>query len=205
VTTYYALRDDSMGTYTDFFLADFAELRNAFVGWKRPAPERVSVERRNPFTGQAQMMPSWVPDPTDTEPVSPRAGATLGQRLTGLPSVLLKDVDIMKLADLAAVGLGKGATSDEWLLRFGNPPPLVSPEPDERGLLVELPADLVRALGTWSDAERKRVAEQWSEAILESVGDEWSAEDCVAILVDLKGLAAKAEGGTSGKRLYYWA
>jgi hypothetical protein len=194
-----------MGSYTDFFVTDLAGLRSAFVGWKRPAAEPVPVEQRNPFTGEMKTIPRWVPDPTDTEVVAPRPGETLGQRLEGFPSVALKNVDVMKLADLVAVGIGDGESPSDWIERLVNAPPLVSPDAERPVLLLELPAAFVRALVGWSAAERQSVAEQWAEAILASTGDEWSAEDCAAVIGDLAKLAAQADDAPGGKRLYYWA
>ena len=191
-----------MAHYTDFFVTDLSELRRAFVGWKRPAPERVQTERKNPFTGSIMMAPTWVADPSDTEIVQPLAGSTLGDRLASFPHLALNNVDMLKVADLMAIVLGDEAA--RWLDRLGNPPPLVPTEPSE-GFLAELPAPFVSTAVAWSDATRRDVAAKWSHAIAESTGDEWSEDDCVQILKDLSALATKAEGAASGKHLYYWA
>lgn len=191
-----------MAQYTDFFVTDLTGLKRAFLGWKRPAPERVEVERKNPFTGALMAVPTWVPDPSDTEAVQPLAGATLGQRLGSFPHLALNNVDMLKVADLMAIVLGDDA--DTWLDRLGNPPPLAPTEPTE-GFLAEVPAAFVSAAIAWSEASRQDVATKWSQAIAESTGDDWSADDCAQILKDLATLATRAEAGSNGKHLYYWA
>ena len=186
-----------MGTYTDFFLATPDDLRRAFVGWRRPLPQRVERQRLSLFTRKPMTMLSWVPDPADTPAPAPFPEVTLGARLGRFPVAPFKGLDPLSLGELVATALGE----DAWREGFADgsvPPPLVSPDADDSHFLAELPAAFVTAVAALTADDVARVADAWAQAALCG----WEAQDYADVLTELRALAAR--GLREGKGLYYW-
>ena len=79
-----------MGMLTDFFVASPDELRNVFSGWLPVADKPTMREFVNPFTGQSETTPRWLPA------IDPPEDVDLGSRLANygnLPLAQFKRVD----------------------------------------------------------------------------------------------------------------
>lgn len=189
-----------MALYADFFLATEEELRRAFVGWRRPAPERVERQRNNPFTGVPITLHVWAPDPTDHAAFEPYRGATLGERVGFLRPLAMNNIDPLLLGEWVAAVVGD-ETWKELLGDGSRPPPLVAPDDDDAITLIMLPPAFAENVARFNAEDFARVAEVWSCS-------DWTtdagldAEGCVGLLEELRRYIQS--WGGDGKRLYYY-
>lgn len=182
----------------ELFVGDVAEVRRAFVGWRRPLTVPTGEEVENPFTGKLERPTRRVPDPTDEEPAAPPLpGGSLAERRRSFPTVSCAELDPMKLAYLAMFLLG--GRYDALFDRLTTPV-LIGADRDDP-LLVELPASLTAALAGLEEPPLRRVATRWSEALLTGMGEHWPEAECAGVIRSLRGVAGRAQA--AGRSVYY--
>jgi len=186
-----------MGTYAYFFLATPDELGRAFVGWRRPLPQRAERQRAQPFSGRPITVLCWLPGPADAPAPAPFPAADLASRVGYFPTASFKNLDPLSLGELVAIALGDEAWC-ERIVDGSLPPPLVRPDEGDRGALCELPTAFLATVAAWTADDVARVADAWGQVAL----CDWSPEDHVDVLTELRALAGR--GLREGKRLYYW-
>ena len=174
-----------MGLVTDFILADRDELASTFRGWLLVSDEPVVKSSRNPFTGEEQSIPEWIP----TQPIG-EDEPTDAIEIDHLPHRSFKRIDNVKLSKLAA--LITGMTLDQSSAELSKPA-LLHPTSEEVGI-DKLPEALVRALASSSDHELEDAAARWQQTD-ELQADGFRVSDAVAVLKGLRELAARRREG----------
>jgi hypothetical protein len=181
----------------ELFVGDLAEVRRAFVGWRRPITIASEAAVENPFTGELERGKRRVPDPADHEVPPTLPGASLDERRRAFGGASFAELDPMKLAYLALFLVG--GRYDALFDRLTTPV-LVGPSEGD-GLLVELPADLVTAIAGAEEPAIRRAAARWSEALLTGLGEGWPEAECAGVIRSLRGLAQRA--ARTRRALYY--